>query len=99
MVGATAERHGWEPDYAVNPGETLRETIEEMGISQFEAADRMGVSQAYVSMLCSGRKGYGPVTALKLEALTGVRAEFWARLWAQYAVQVERLRRRPPVHT
>lgn len=77
----------------VNPGEILRETLDEMGLSQFRAADRMGVSQAYMSMLCTGRKGIGPRTALKLEALTGISANMWASLSARYAVARERDRR------
>lgn len=80
----------WEPDWAVNPGEILTEKLAEMGLSQFAAASRMGVSQPYVSMLCSGRKGIGPGTALKLETLTGISANTWASLAARYAVARER---------
>lgn len=80
----------WEPDWAVNPGEILREKLGELGISGSAAANRMDVSPPFVSMLLAGRKGIGPVTALKLEALTGVRAEVWATLWARYAVHRER---------
>jgi HTH-type transcriptional regulator/antitoxin HigA len=82
----------WRPEWTVNPGEILQEKLDEMHVSQFEAATRMGVSQPYVSMLCSGRKGIGPGTAIKLEALTGISAELWARLWAQYAVAKQRER-------
>ena len=82
----------WQPDWAVNPGEILQEKLDEMHVSQFEAAARMGVSQPYVSMLCSGRKGIGPGTALKLEALTGISALMWASLAARYAVARQRER-------
>ncbi len=80
----------WRPDWVVGPGEILREKLGELGISGSEAANRMGVTQPYVSNLLSGRKGIGPATALKLEALTGVSAETWATLWARYAVGRER---------
>ena len=83
----------WRPDWAVNPGEVIREALQERGISGSRAADLMGVSQPFVAQLLAGRKGIGPVTAIRLEALTGVRAEFWARLWADYAVHRERNRR------
>lgn len=79
-------------DWAVNPGEILREKLEEMGLSQSKAADLMGVSQPRMSHLCTGRKGIGPATALKLEALTGINANVWARLSADYAVSIERKR-------
>lgn len=78
------------PNWVSPPGETLRETLAARGISQAEASRRMGVSQPYVSNLLASRKGVGPETALKLEALTGVSGEFWARLWAQYAVGLAR---------
>ena len=82
----------WQPDWAINPGEILREKLEEMGLSQFQAADRMGVSQPYMSQLCTGRKGMGPTTALKLESLTGISANVWATLSARFAVARERQR-------
>jgi HTH-type transcriptional regulator / antitoxin HigA len=81
------------PDWAVNPGEILREKLDEMGLSQFQAADRMGVSQAHMSHLCTGATGIGPATALKLEELTGINANVWASLSARYAVAQERKRR------
>ena len=81
-----------EPDWSVNPGEILTEKLAEMGLSQFIAANRMGVSQPYISMLCRGRKGIGPGTAIKLEALTGINANTWASLSARYAVAQERKR-------
>lgn len=76
----------------VNPGEILREKLDEMGLSLSKAADRMGVSQPYMSMLCAGRKGIGPQTAIKLESLTGISANMWASLSALYAVARERER-------
>jgi HTH-type transcriptional regulator/antitoxin HigA len=33
-----------EPDYAVAPGETLRERLEELGMTQAELARRTGMS-------------------------------------------------------
>lgn len=82
----------WQPDWAVNPGEILQEKLDEMHVSQFQAAVVIGVSPPYMSMLCSGRKGIGPRTALKLEALTGINANTWASLAAVWAVYCERKR-------
>jgi HTH-type transcriptional regulator/antitoxin HigA len=84
------KRGGWEPDWASPPGDTIRETLAELHLTQAEAAEQMGVSQPYLSGIITGRRAITPRVALRLEALTGVRGEFWARLWAQYAVAVER---------
>lgn len=75
---------------AVHPGEILREKLEEMGVSGSEAADRLNVSQPYMSALLNGRTGAGPKTALKLERLTGISAEMWVGLQARYDLAVAR---------
>lgn len=77
----------------VHPGEILREKLAEMGLSGSAAADRMGVTQPRIAAILTGRKGVGPVTALKLEELTGMSADLWAALQARYDVDVERNRR------
>jgi addiction module HigA family antidote len=77
-------------DWSVHPGEILREKLEEMHLSGSAAADRMDVSQPHMAQLLSGRSGIGPVTAIKLEALTGISAEMWLGLAARHALFLER---------
>ncbi len=93
LPAVTGNAEGFRPDWLSPPGGTIAETIRGLGISRSEAARRMGVSPPFVTALVQSRKGIGPTTALRLEGLTGVSAEFWARLWAGYAVGVERRRR------
>lgn len=77
-------------DWSVHPGEILREKLAEMGMSGSEAADRLGVTQPYVSNVLNGHKGIGPHFALKLEKLTGISAEMWVGLSARHALHVAR---------
>ena len=92
-----------EPDWSVHPGEILREKLAEMGLSGSQAANRMGVSQPHMAQILSGRTGVGPVTAIKLEALTGISAEMWLGLASRHALllarQAHRRSRRTPLGT
>ena len=67
----------FEPDYAIHPGETLAETLEELGMSQAELAQRMGRPLQMISEIIQGKKAITAETALQLERATGVPANFW----------------------
>ena len=45
----------FEPNYAVLPGETLRETIDAMGMSQSELAERTGRPKKTINEIITGR--------------------------------------------
>ena len=74
-----------------HPGEMLRaEFLEPLGLTQRELAERLGVSYPRVSELIHGRRGVTPDTALRLERLLGVEAQFWLNLqlaWELYHAQ------------
>lgn len=53
---------------AVPPGETLKELIEDRGMTQKELADRLDVSPKHVSELINGKVGLTEKIALKLES-------------------------------
>ncbi len=38
----SVEQHPFQPDYAIPPGETLRDRLAEMNLSQTELADEPG---------------------------------------------------------
>jgi len=67
----------FQPDYAIHPGETLSETLEEIGMSQAELAQRMGRPLQMISEIIQGKKAITAETALQLERATGVPANFW----------------------
>ncbi|MCX7045019.1 MAG: HigA family addiction module antitoxin [Candidatus Sumerlaeota bacterium] len=73
-----------EPDYAVPPGETLRETIEALGIDEAELAVRCGLDKKTINQIIQGTHPLSQETAIKLERATGVPARMWNNLERQY---------------
>jgi len=90
MVKAKRQ-YGFEPDYAVPPGETLREVIESRGMSQRDLADRVGLTVQSLSRILSGEQPISLETARGLELATGVPAHFWNRLESLYRAQLARV--------
>ena len=74
-----------------HPGEMLlAEFLEPLHLTQVELAERIGVSVQRVNELVKGKRGMTPDTALRLERLLGVSAQFWLNLqlaWDLYAEQ------------
>ena len=64
-----------------HPGEMLTEEfLKPLGLSQLEAAKRLGVSYPRLNQIVKGRRGVTPDTALRLERLFGMDAQFWLNL-------------------
>ena len=64
-----------------HPGEMLiEEFLKPLGLTQTELADRLGVSYPRVNELVHGKRNMTPDTALRLERLLGVEAQFWPNL-------------------
>ncbi len=81
----------FQPDYAVHPGETLAETLEQLGMSQAELAQRMGRPLQMISEIIQGKKAITAETALQLERATGVPANFWNSSQRNYEATLARL--------
>src|SRR5258708_2053366 len=81
-----------ETDYAVPPGETLRELLDEKGISQRELARRADLSPKHVNKLLQGLVPLSADVAMRLERVTGTPARIWNRLEADYRSDQERIR-------
>lgn len=69
---------------AVPPGESIREQLENRGLSQKEFALRMGMSEKHISKLINGKTELTPPTAQKLESVLGIPARFWSNLEVIY---------------
>jgi addiction module HigA family antidote len=68
-----------------HPGEMLlAEFLEPLGVSQVEAAQRMGVSFQRLNAIVKGRRAVTADTALLLEALTGWDAQIWLTLQTKW---------------
>lgn len=81
----------YNPDFAIHPGETLREELETANISQVELTQRTGISEKHISQIINGEASITPDTAIKLERSLGVTAEFWANLQKNYDVTIARI--------
>lgn len=64
-----------------HPGEMLREEfLKPMKLTQVDLAERIGVSFPRVNEIIHGKRGITPDTALRLERLFGMEAQFWLNL-------------------
>ncbi len=59
MGKAIKTHYAFDPDYAVPPGETLKETIEAMGLTERDLALRTGLAAQTIAEII---KGKAPIT-------------------------------------
>lgn len=59
------------------PGDTLQETIDKIGMNQYELAERLGKNIKNVNQIIKGREAITIDTALSLEKVLGIPADFW----------------------
>jgi len=78
----------FEPDYEISPGETLKEVMESLNISQKELAVRTGLTVQSLNRIFKGDQPISYETANRLELATGVTARMWNNLEAQYREQL-----------
>ncbi|MFO7976580.1 MAG: HigA family addiction module antitoxin [Candidatus Hydrogenedentota bacterium] len=83
---------GYAPDIAIPPGETLRETIQALGMQQNELAERMGRPLKTINEIIKGKAAITPQTATELERVLGTPARFWLRLEMDYQEARARLK-------
>jgi HTH-type transcriptional regulator / antitoxin HigA len=83
-----------EPDYAVAPGETLRDRLDELGMTQAELAVRTGLTTKHINQVLQGVVPLSADVAQRLEYATGVPARLWNRLEADYRSTLVRLGQR-----
>ena len=69
---------------AIPPGETIKEMLEDRGITQKEFAARIGMSEKHVSKLMNGEVQLTMDMAKRLETVLGPSVQFWCRLEAFY---------------
>lgn len=72
--------NSYKPDLVYPAGETLRETLEAIGMSQVELAKRMGRPESTISNIIRGKTPITPRTALQLEMVLSIPAGFWNNL-------------------
>jgi HTH-type transcriptional regulator/antitoxin HigA len=82
------------PDYASPPGSTLLETIELRGMSQAELAERTGRSKKHINEIVKGKQPITAETALQLERVLGITADFWNNRQREYEETLARIAER-----
>lgn len=93
-----------------HPGEMLLEAfLKPLGMTQAALAEKIGVSYPRVNELIRGKRGVTPDTALRLERLFGMEAQFWLNLqlaWDLYqathspaAKKIRKIKRLPTLAT
>jgi HTH-type transcriptional regulator/antitoxin HigA len=89
----------FEPDYAVSPGETLKEVMESLNMAQKELAIRTGLTVQSLNRIFKGEQPISYETANKLELATGVPARMWNNLEAHYREQLAKAKERKQLET
>ena len=88
------KKYGFEPDFVIAPGETLKETMESLNMAQKELAVRTGLTVQSLNRIVKGEQPITYETANKLELATGVPARMWNNLEALYREQLAKLNER-----
>ena len=76
---------------ATPPGSTIKEQLNDRGMSQKEFATRMGLSEKHIGKLINGDMQLVPETAVKLEMVLGVPAKFWNNLETIYREKIVKI--------
>jgi HTH-type transcriptional regulator/antitoxin HigA len=79
-----AGNYEYLPDSVLPSGETLRETLAALDMSQAELSVRTGISTKYINQIVQGVAVLNHDTAIALERATGVPAYMWNSLEANY---------------
>ncbi|MFD3456991.1 ImmA/IrrE family metallo-endopeptidase [Streptomyces sp. NPDC058691] len=85
-----ADPLAYAPDSVPHPGETLKDTLDALGIPQADLARRTGLSTKHINQVIKGTAPLSPDTALLLERTTGVPATLWNSLEAAFRTQQAR---------
>lgn len=73
------------------PGDTIQETLDEVGMSQQELSERMGRHKKTINEIIKGIAPITPQTAIQLERVLGIDASFWLERERQYREELERI--------
>lgn len=76
---------------AIHPGELLRETLDELGLTQAAFAQAIGVSPMRVSHLLKGDRPVTAELALRLGQALHQSPQYWLNLQVAYDLKVARV--------
>ncbi len=81
------------------PGDTLQETLTELGMSQAELAERMGRPLKTINEIIKGKAAIMPETAMQLERVLQIPAHFWMRREQDFREKLARLEEQEFLHS
>lgn len=82
--------HELQPSEPIHPGEMLKDELEARGLSQKKFAAIIGMPYTAFNEIINGKRPITTDTALKIEAATGIAANIWLDLQADYNMQTAR---------
>jgi HTH-type transcriptional regulator / antitoxin HigA len=85
------KKYAFAPDYAVPPGDTLKEVLDLKGLSQADLACRGGMTEKMVSQIVNNGTPITHEIAAKLDLVTGVPARFWNNRESNYRESLVRI--------
>lgn len=80
-----------ERELLSKPGDTIIETLDELGMTQAELATRMGKTTSKVNDIISAKEPISMATALLLEKVLGIDASFWNNREKLYREKLARI--------
>ena len=85
-------KNRYRPSRVSPPGETLAELLGDRCITQVELAGRTGLHAKTINEIIKGKAPITPDTALRLETVLKLPAEFWLTREQQYQEYLARAR-------
>ena len=76
---------------AIHPGEFLRETLEELALTQVAFADAIGVSAMRVSHVLKGDRPVTAELALRIGRALGQTPQYWLSLQTSYDLKMAQI--------
>jgi addiction module HigA family antidote len=83
----------YKPDIVFHPATTLKEKLEEMGMSNKEFALRTGKPEKTIIAVLKEQSSFTPEMAVLFENVTQIPAQFWINKQARFNEYVTRKKR------
>lgn len=82
---------GYKAPIAIHPGETLKDILDETGLSQAQLSGRTGLHVKTINEIIKGKNPITSETALKLSIVFGMSEGFWNNLQRNYEETIARI--------
>ena len=91
MIDVSPRLHS---DLPIPPGEVLEEELDARGMTRRDLAARLDRPSGHIDDIVGAIVPISPETAVGLERVLGIDAEFWMNLEAEYGIAMARIRDR-----